>query len=126
MIGAQDLKELAENFPDATCSEPFEPGVLVFKVADKIFAILQPGSPEKAPQVTLKCDPDRAVALRGQHPAIIPGYHMSKKSWNTVILDGTVPDDEVTELLEHSWDEVVAKFPKARREHLEMLRADRR
>lgn len=125
MIGAQELSEMAENLPDVTCSEPFEPGVQVFKVADKMFAILQPGSLDRAPQVTLKCDPDRAVALRSQYPAVIPGYHMSKKNWNTVILDGTVPDDEVADLLEHSYEEVVARFSKVRRERLEMLRADR-
>jgi predicted DNA-binding protein (MmcQ/YjbR family) len=67
MIGAQELRELAENFPEAICSEPFEPGVPVFKTADKIFAVLQPASAQAPAQVTLKCHPDRAIALRGQH-----------------------------------------------------------
>lgn len=79
MIDAQDLKDLVENLPDVSCSEPFEPGVEVFKVAGKVFAVLQPGTPEAKAQVTLKCQPDRAIALRAQYSAIIPGYHMNSR-----------------------------------------------
>jgi len=119
------VSDIAESLPEVTCSEPFAPGVEVFKVGGKVFAILQPGGKDAIAQVTLKCDPVRALALRDQYRAITPGYHMNKENWNTVILDGTVPDDEVAELIEHSYDEVIAGFSKIRRERLEMLRADR-
>ena len=115
-----DIADVALNLPGTAVEEPFEPGVPVFKVDGKVFAVLQPGH-----QVTLKCDPEQALSLRDRYPSVTPGYHMNKKHWNTVQLDGSVPDDELAELIEHAWDQVVAGLPKRRREQLELLRADR-
>lgn len=92
---------------------PFGPEVLVYKVAGKMFALT---NPEDVPaRVNLKCDPDRAIDLREQHEAIIPGWHMNKRHWNTVTLDGSVPTPLVKELLDHSYDLVVASLPKSKR-----------
>ena len=101
------------GMPGATVSEPFAEGVPVYKVGGKVFAICQPHS--TPPQVTLKCDPGRALLLREQYRSIVPGYHVDKRHWNTVVLDGEVPDDDVLDLVHHSWELVVAKLPAAAR-----------
>lgn len=92
---------------------PFGPDTLVFKVAGKCFALT---SPDEVPsKVNLKCDPARAEELREEYPAIQPGYHMNKKHWNTVILDGSVPAGLVRELVRHSYDLVVKGMTAAAR-----------
>jgi len=95
---------------------PFGPEVMVFKVAGKIFAI----SPWEANpiSVSLKCDPDRAVELREQHEGIIPGYHLNKKHWNTVVMDDSVSMDLMHELIDHSYDLIVASLTKKQRESM--------
>ena len=95
---------------------PFGDEVAVFKVADRMFALVPLGA---APgSVSLKCDPDLAIALRGRYAGITPGYHLSKRHWNTVMLDGSVPEEEVLELIDHSYDLVVARLTKAQRDQL--------
>ncbi|MBS1912980.1 MAG: MmcQ/YjbR family DNA-binding protein [Bacteroidetes bacterium] len=99
---------------------PFGEGVLVFDVAGKIFALT---SLEDIPaRVNLKCDPERAVELRDRYEGVTPGYHMNKKHWNTVLLDGGVPQREVLALIDHSYNLIVASLPKKKREELEELR----
>jgi predicted DNA-binding protein (MmcQ/YjbR family) len=95
---------------------PFGDGVAVFKVAGKMFALVMLGPPPG--NVSLKCDPDLAADLRSRYAAITPGYHLNKRHWNTVALDGSVPDDELLELIEHSYELVVARLPKAERDRL--------
>ena len=68
--------------------------------------------------LNLKCDPDDALALREQHAAITPGYHMNKKHWNTLLLDGSLPKKLVFELIDHSYELVVSKMSKAERQKL--------
>ncbi|MEM9280708.1 MAG: MmcQ/YjbR family DNA-binding protein [Verrucomicrobiota bacterium] len=102
--------------PETTESFPFGPEAAVYKVADKVFAIFIPD--EVPPRLNLKCDPDRAIELRATHDAIIPGYHMNKRHWNTVELDGSVDDKLVIELIDHSYALVVAGLPKKVRERL--------
>ncbi len=104
------------HFPETSEETPFGPEVLVYKVAGKMFATL---SPDEVPvRMNLKCDPDRALELRDEHDAIEPGYHMNKRHWNTVRLDGSLPDAFVRELIEHSFDRVVAGMPKKDRNRL--------
>lgn len=92
---------------------PFGPEVLVFKVLDKAFALL---SLDDVPsRVNLKCEPDLAVELREAWPAVLPGYHMNKKHWNTVLLDGSIPDGRFLEWVDHSYGRVVAGMPKKQR-----------
>ncbi len=101
------------SYPETTEETPFGPEVLVYKVAGKMFATL---SPEDVPvQMNLKCDPDRAIELREEHGAIVPGYHMNKRHWNTLKLDGSLKQSLVLDLIRHSFGLVVAGLPKALR-----------
>lgn len=89
---------------------PFDEQALVFKVACKMFAITNVDTFES---ISLKCNPERAVALREEYPdIIIPGYHSNKKHWNTVIMNAGLPDAFVKELIDHSYQMVVAGMPK--------------
>ncbi|RNL71069.1 MmcQ/YjbR family DNA-binding protein [Streptomyces sp. I6] len=96
---------------------PFGPDVSVFKVAGKVFALSDLAATPLT--VSLKCDPDEAVRLRAEYPAVVPGYHLNKRHWNTVTV-GELPARMVRELIEDSYDLVVAGLPKAQR-----LRLDR-
>lgn len=96
--------------------QPFGPDVLVYKVKGKMFATLGFEEEDSMGRSNLKCDPDRAIELRAEHTAILPGYHMNKRHWNTLVLDGALPDDLVRELVDHSWALVVAGLPKRERE----------
>jgi predicted DNA-binding protein (MmcQ/YjbR family) len=95
---------------------PFGDEVAVFKVVGRMFALVPLG--ETQGSVSLKCDPDLAIGLRSRYPGITPGYHLSKRHWNTVALDGSVPDEEVLDLIEHSYDLVVARLTRAQRDQL--------
>ncbi|MCW5876254.1 MAG: MmcQ/YjbR family DNA-binding protein [Anaerolineales bacterium] len=119
---AQDWRKVLSSKPGAEASYPFGPGALVFKVAGKMFALL--GEDEAIESINLKCDPQDALALRAAHPAITPGYHMNKKHWNTLLLDGSLPDELVLELIDQSYDLVAAKLPKAVRKELGLDAAD--
>ncbi|MHB1050096.1 MAG: MmcQ/YjbR family DNA-binding protein [Bacteroidota bacterium] len=88
---------------------PFDEEVLVFKVFGKIFVLLNVN--EFPLSLNLKCDPERALELRERYPAVQPGYHMHKKLWNTVSVDGSIPESEVFAMIDHSYDEVVKKLP---------------
>lgn len=94
---------------------PFGPEALVYKVAGKMFAVTVPE--DHPPRINLKCDPERALQLRDEHPGIKPGWHMNKRHWNTVMLD-EVPSALVRELVRHSYDLVVAALPRKAREAL--------
>ena len=96
---------------------PFDDKVLVFKVMNKMFALVDVDLFESA---NLKCDPERALQLREQYAGIKPGYHMNKKHWNTVMMDGTVPDTLIEELIDHSYELVVAGLSKKVRAELDM------
>ena len=106
-----EVLELCLALPGAEETYPFGDGVVVVKVGGRMFALVPlaegPGS------VNLKCDPARALELREAYAGIRPGYHQDKRHWNTVDLDGSVDDDVVRELVEDSYDLVVAKLPRA-------------
>jgi predicted DNA-binding protein (MmcQ/YjbR family) len=106
--------DACERQQGADLSYPFGPEPAVFKVAGKIFAIV--GLERTPPQVTLKCDPEHGELLRAQHAAINPGYHMNKRHWITVTLDGSLAPTMIEELIEDSFDLVApAKGPKTSR-----------
>ena len=118
---AMDLPDVIEHFlkkPGAEETTPFGPNVLVYKVGGKLFALTDPD--EFPARINLKCDPERAVSLREEHEAIIPGYHMNKRHWNTLILDNSLPSRLVKELIDHSYDLVVASLSKAERAKLRL------
>ena len=94
-----------------TESFPFGGDALVFKVGGKMFALL---STESQPTtINLKCDPERAVQLREEHDAVIPGFHMNKTHWNTVTVDGRVRTSDVQSWIDHSYELVRKSLPKA-------------
>ncbi|GHH33434.1 MmcQ/YjbR family DNA-binding protein [Streptomyces candidus] len=105
------LRALCLDFNGAVEEFPFTPQTSVYKVAGRMFALSALDSVPLG--VNLKCDPEQAVRLRAQYEAIAPGWHMNKRHWNTVTLDGTVPDRLVRELIEDSYDLVVAGLPRA-------------
>ena len=102
--------------PGAAEAFPFGPDTRVFKVGGRLFAIM-PAAPDPG-SVSLKCDPGFAEHLRLEHRGIAPGYHLNKRHWNTVALDGSVPAELVEELLGHSYTLVVDGLPKRVREAL--------
>jgi predicted DNA-binding protein (MmcQ/YjbR family) len=90
---------------------PFGGDTLVFKVMNKMFALT--GLESIPSRINLKCDPDRALALREEYPEdVFPGYHMNKNLWNTVIIEGVLSNKQVKEMIDHSYDLVVASFTK--------------
>ncbi|YCM42824.1 MmcQ/YjbR family DNA-binding protein [Verrucomicrobiaceae bacterium 227] len=103
--------------PGVTEETPFGPDVLVYKVLGKMFATLAFDKDEG--RMNLKCDPDRAIELRDEHDAIIPGYHMNKRHWNTLMLNGSLAPSLITELINHSYDLVVKGLPARLRKTLE-------
>jgi predicted DNA-binding protein (MmcQ/YjbR family) len=113
-VTADELREWCLARPGAVEEFPFSEGVSVFKVAGKMFALSSLGSSPL--EVSAKCDPELAEDLRQTYPAIRPGYHLNKRHWNTITLDGSVPDATVIQLLEDSYDLVVAGLPRAKRE----------
>ncbi|MFR9799613.1 MmcQ/YjbR family DNA-binding protein [Streptomyces sp. MS06] len=115
----QQLRALCLSFNAAVEDFPFRPEVSVFKVCGKLFALSQLDA--RPLTVNLKCDPEDAARLRERHTGlIVPGWHMNKRHWNTVTVDGGLPDRLVRELVEDSYDLVVAGLPRAER-----LRLDR-
>jgi len=94
---------------------PFDEITLVFKVMGKMFALADVDFFES---INLKCDPERAAELREKYSGITPGYHMNKKHWNTVKMDGSVPDNLVQELIDHSYTLVINNLPRTLRAEL--------
>nr|WP_294939246.1 MmcQ/YjbR family DNA-binding protein [uncultured Flavobacterium sp.] len=98
---------------------PFDEETLVFKVGGKIFALSSlRGWENGTPSANLKCDPERALELRGQYDDIHPGYHMNKVHWNTVKINGSVPDSFVKELIDHSYDLVFKSLTKKQQQEI--------
>jgi predicted DNA-binding protein (MmcQ/YjbR family) len=115
-LTARALQKLCLSFPGAVEEFPFSPGTSVFKVEGKVFAI---SALEARPlSVSLKCEPELAEHLRASHAAIAPGYHLNKRHWNTVTIDGSLEDRMVGEMVEDSYDLVVAGLSRAKREQL--------
>lgn len=105
--------------PGVVESFPFDDETLVFKVLGKMFALTNIKSADLA--VNLKCDPDWAMILRDHYTAVTAGYHMNKRHWNTVSIDGSIPNDEIWEMIDHSYRLVANGLKKAEREKLAAL-----
>ena len=108
----ETLRSYLLSKPAAREDFPFDSTTLVLKVSGKMFALL--GLNDDPLRINLKCDPHQAEQLRERYPAIIPGYHMNKRHWNTVVLDGSLGDDLLRELIDDSYRLVVEGLPKAR------------
>ncbi len=111
-----ELETLLLSYMDASLDFPFDDKTAVFKVAKKMFALI--GLEGKPLSINLKCDPEDAQVLRLQFDAIIPGYHMNKEHWNTVILDGSLDPHLVKKLIEDSYILVVKGMSKKEQKRL--------
>jgi predicted DNA-binding protein (MmcQ/YjbR family) len=107
------LREYCLSLPGSVETFPFGPETSVFKVAGKMFALSQLA--RRPLRVSLKCEPGLAEHLREAHAAVLPGYHLNKRHWNTVIIDGSLPEQMVKDMIEDSYDLVVSKVGRAER-----------
>ena len=115
-MDVETFREYCLNKPRVTEGTPFGEDNLVFKVAGKMFALA--ALDEIPTTVNLKCDPDLALELRDRYEQVRPGYHMNKKHWNTVNLEGAIPPAEIVKMIDHSYDLVVKSLPKTKRAKL--------
>ena len=115
----KNLKLYLKSKPGSKEDFPFGPDTLVYKVMGKMFALF--GEDENPIRMNLKCDPDDAIVLRDMYESVIPGYHMNKEHWNTVILDDSIPESEIKKMIDESYNLVVKSFKKADREQLSKL-----
>ncbi|WP_317930018.1 MmcQ/YjbR family DNA-binding protein [Halioxenophilus sp. WMMB6] len=118
----QAVKNYCLAKPEAELDYPFGPDAAVIKVRGKLFAILS--ERQGVAQVNLKCDPYRAQALRDLYPAVIPGYHMNKKHWNTVLLDHTLVASEIELMIDHSYSLIIRSLKRADRQFLSLRYGD--
>ncbi|NVK21990.1 MAG: MmcQ/YjbR family DNA-binding protein [Kangiellaceae bacterium] len=128
-MNQNQAKEYLLSKPEAIEDFPFGPEVSVFKVKNKMFATLALGTGNEKDTagkmaghwcMNLKCAPEQADALRSIFPSIIPGYHMNKTHWNTLILDNSIPKGEIERLIDHSYTLIVKSLKKSERDHLEL------
>ncbi|REK71828.1 MmcQ/YjbR family DNA-binding protein [Paenibacillus paeoniae] len=113
MLSREEWSQYCMEHRGAKEEYPFGPEPLVMMVGGKMFAFF--GVNEGIVNITLKCEPHMAELLRLEHEAVKPGYHMNKKHWNTVTIDGTVPPDELKSMIDHSYDLVARSLTKAQR-----------
>ena len=114
-MNIEEFREYCLAKPATSESTPFDQNTLVFKVHNKMFCLT--GIQEFA-SINLKCDPEYAIQLREENEGVQPGYHMNKTHWNTVLIDGSVSDELIFELVDHSYDLVVRGLRKKVRESL--------
>jgi predicted DNA-binding protein (MmcQ/YjbR family) len=108
-MNAEDIRKYTLLMKEVTESFPFDNETLVFKVSNKMFLLMSLDGPLR---ITLKCDPDRALELREQFTSVVPGYHMNKRMWNTVQIDGSIEDKLIKEWISDSYRLVVESMPK--------------
>ena len=109
-MNIETLREYCLSKKGVTEGFPFGETTLVFKVMDKMFLLV---SLNASPlQFNAKCDPDKAIELREEYDAVQPGYHMNKKHWNTITVDGSAPNKKLKEWIDHSYQLVAEKNPK--------------
>jgi predicted DNA-binding protein (MmcQ/YjbR family) len=111
-MSPSELREYCLSLSGAEETFPFGPETSVFKVGGKMFALSRLGA--ESLRVSVKCEPELADALRSAHEAVIPGYHLNKRHWNTVIVDGSLPDDAIRDMIEDSYDLIASKLPGGR------------
>ncbi len=117
-MNIEEFRLYCLNLKGTTEDLPFDNRTLVFKVMGKMFALTNLESFER---INIKCDPAYAIELREQFNAVNPGYHMSKKHWNTISIDNTISDDLIYEWIKNSYDLVVTKLTKKQKEELSKL-----
>jgi predicted DNA-binding protein (MmcQ/YjbR family) len=108
-MNIESLREYSLSKKAATESFPFGEDTLVFKVGEKIFLLAGLDKPDS---FNVKCDPEKAIALREEFSEVIPGYHMNKKHWNTVYMNGSLSNSQLQEMIDHSYDLVFKSLSK--------------
>lgn len=114
-MSIEEIRDYCLSKPGTTESFPFDEDTLVFKVMGKMFCLTSLSEPDR---VNLKCNPEKAIELRELYDCVLPGFHMNKKMWNTVVIDGSVGKNMILEWIDHSYEEVVAGLPKKVRSQL--------
>lgn len=109
-MNIETIRDYCLSKPGCEETQPFGPDTLVFKINGKMFLLLSLDS--APPQFNVKCDPDKALELRETYAAVLPGYHMNKKHWNTVVLNGTIPSKNIKEWIDDSYTLVLGKKTK--------------
>lgn len=112
-MNIEEIRKYCLSKKNTSDGFPFDDVTLVFKVCGKMFALT---NLDGETTINLKCDPEKAIELRENYSTVIPGYHMNKKHWNTIILDGSVSKKLILEWIDHSYELVVASLPKSKRE----------
>jgi predicted DNA-binding protein (MmcQ/YjbR family) len=115
-MNIEELRTFCLSLKGTTESFPFDEVTLVLKVQGKMFALIPLDNPET--QISLKCDPERAITLREEYSSIIPAWHFNKKHWNTVLMDPMISKNLLCELIQHSYDLVVGGLPRKLREEI--------
>lgn len=115
-MNIEEFREHCLSVKGATESFPFDDTTLVFKVMDKMFAYIGLDPKDGEFFANMKCKPEWSEELRVEYEGVQPGYHTSKKMWNSVYLHSDLPDSLIIELINHSVDEVIAKLPKKKQE----------
>jgi predicted DNA-binding protein (MmcQ/YjbR family) len=118
-MNLEELRDYCLSKKGTSEGFPFDEDTLVFKVMGKMFCLT---SLSERNSINLKCDPELAVALREKYECVQPGYHMHKKMWNTVTLDGSVKKKLLCEWIDHSYDEVVKKLTKKEQTLLQSMK----
>jgi predicted DNA-binding protein (MmcQ/YjbR family) len=108
-LNVEELRDYCLQKPGTTEGFPFGEETLVFKVAEKIYLLI---GLTNGNRFNVKCDPELAIELRERYPEVIPGYHMNKKLWNTVYMDGSLTRKQLCEMIDHSYEQVVKSLPK--------------
>jgi len=114
-MNIEEIRDYCLSLNGVTESFPFDDVTLVFKVGDKMFALTNLDGPLT---INLKCDPERAIELREIYPSVLPGYHMNKVHWNTIMVDGSIPTPTIKEWILDSYLLVLGSLPKSKREKI--------
>jgi len=114
-MNVEEIRLFCLNKTGVTESFPFDDTTLVFKVLNKMFALVNLKDNQN---INLKCDPDKAIELREHYTSVLPGYHMNKKLWNTIMLDESIPDKIIKEWIDDSYALVVATLSKIKQQEL--------
>jgi predicted DNA-binding protein (MmcQ/YjbR family) len=112
-MNVETIREYCLSKKNAEETFPFGPDTIVFKVGGKAFLLM--GLDGDSLQFNVKCDPDLATELRERYPAVLPGYHMNKKHWNTIVVDGSIPKKLLFEWIDHSYELVVPPKRKTKK-----------
>ncbi len=118
-MNIEELREYCLSLKNAEEAMPFGPDILLFKIGGKIFLLV--GLDNNPLQFNVKCDPEKAVELRERYDCVIPGYHMSKKHWNTIIINGVIPEKLIRQWITDSYNLVISGLSKAEQKRLKEM-----